>query len=241
MKSFIYILLITFAITTTATAQTKTVVSKSDTIRVDVWADVLCPFCYLGKRHFEKALSAFDHKSNVLVVWHSYQLNPEAQKEYKGDIYDLMAEKFGKTRQWSMDHTKYMQKEAAEAGLTYNYDIMKPTNTFDAHRLIQLAATHGLQDKAEEALFHAYFTEGKNISDAATLIQIGTTLGLSEAEVKAMLQSNAYADKVHADEKAAEDLRVPGVPYFVINGRYKIDGAQPPQTFLKTLEKAWAK
>jgi len=240
MKQLSYILLITFAIITTVNAQDKTP-AKQDTIRVDIWSDVVCPFCYMGKHRFEKALNAFDYKNNVMIVWHSYQLNPSAPKEYKGDMYDMMAEHFGKTRQWAMEHTKYMQHEAASVGLTYNYDIMKPANTFDAHRLIQLAATHNLQDKAEEALFRAYFTEGQNIGDSATLIHIGTSIGLNEAEIKNMLQSNTFTDKVQADEKAADALNIPGVPYFIFNGKLKIDGAQPPQTFLKALEKAWRK
>jgi len=240
MNRICLILLLGLILFYPAHAQDKASV-KQDTIKVDIWSDVICPYCYMGKRRFENALKAFEHKDNVVIVWHSYQLNPEAPKEYKGDMYDVMAERFGQPRQWIIEQIKPLQDEAASVGLTYNYDSMKPTNTFDAHRLIQLAATHNVQDKAEEALFRAYFTEGKNINDAATLIQIGTSIGLNEQEIKDMLQSNAFADKVLADEKASDDLKISGVPYFIFNGKYKIDGAQPPQTFLKTLEKAWGK
>ena len=239
MKNAIIIILLSF--TAWAVDAQTTSAAKKDTIKVEIWSDVVCPFCYMGKRNFDKALSDFSHKDQVVIVWHSYQLNTEAQKEYKGDIYDLISQKFGQTRQWAIDMCKHMQKEAAAVGLTYNYDSMKPTNTFDAHRLIKLAAIHGLQDKAEEALFHAYFTDGKNISDAATLTQIGTSIGLNEAEVKTMLAGTNFADKVHADELAAEKLRIGGVPYFIVNGKYKVDGAQPSETFLKTLDKAWGK
>jgi len=208
-------------------------------MKVEIWSDVVCPFCYIGKRKFEKALAQFKHKNDVEVIWHSFQLDPEAKYIPGKTIHDMLAEK----KNWTVDYSKemhvHMTKMAAEVGLTYNFDTVIPVNTFDAHRLIHLAAKHGLQDKMKERLLAAYFTEGQNVSDNTTLVKLGEEVGLKAEELKAMLAGNEMAAEVKADIDEANSFGIRGVPFFVLNRKYAISGAQTPETFLDGLEKAW--
>lgn len=209
-------------------------------MKIDIWSDIMCPFCYIGKRRLEAALEGFEHKDEVELVWHSFQLDPTIQSQQGKNLYEYLAERKGMPLERSKQMHDQLTQTAKEAGLTYNFDTAVIANSFDAHRLIQLAKQHGLGDAAEERLFKAYFTEGKDVSDHATLLQLGTEIGLKDAEVKQMLESNAYADAVRADITTAEQLRINGVPFFVLDNKYGVSGAQPVELFSNALQQAWA-
>ena len=206
-------------------------------MKVEIWSDVICPFCYIGKRKFEKALAQFDHQNEVEIVWKSFQLNPDMKTEAGKNINQYLAEAKG----WTLDHAKSMNEHvsnmAKEVGLTYHFDKAIVANSFDAQRFSYLAKKHGLQNEAEEKLFAAYFTEGKNTADHNTLIQLGADIGLNPDEVKKMLDSNEFADEVRQDIYEAQQVGVRGVPFFVFDEKYAISGAQDSAVFLQALNK----
>src|SRR5690606_25816142 len=156
---------------------------KTMKVNVDIWSDIMCPFCYIGKRRFDDALSQFEHKEEVKVTWHSFQLDPSIKPQPGKSAVDYLAERKGQSREWSMHMHENVTQMAKEAGLTYNFDKAVVANSFDAHRLIHLAQENGLGDAAEERLFTAYFTEGKDIADPLTLVELGKEIGLAEATV----------------------------------------------------------
>lgn len=209
-------------------------------MKVEIWSDVMCPFCYIGKRRFESALEQFAHKDEVEIVWKSFQLNPYMKTEPGKNINEYLAEIKG----WSVEQAREMNEHvtnmASEVGLTYDFDKAVVANSFDAHRLVQLAKTQGKGDEVEEQLFAAYFTDGKNIADSAVLSGIGIAAGLDKASVEQVLNGNDYADKVQADVNEAQQLGIRGVPFFAFNNRYAVSGAQPVATFLSALEQAWS-
>ena len=200
----------------------------------------MCPFCYIGKRKFEHALSQFAHKDQVNVVWKSFQLNPDMKSEPGKNINQYLADIKG----WSLDEAKRMNDHvtgmAREVGLSYDFDKAVVANSWDAHRLIQLAKQHGLGDAMEERLFKAYFSEGRDTSDPATLLELGTEIGLDAAAVEQLLQSNQFAEAVQRDIYEAQQVGARGVPFFVLNRQYAVSGAQQPETFLGALDTAWA-
>ena len=213
-------------------------------MKVEIWSDVMCPFCYIGKRKFEQALSKFPKKDQVEIVWKSYQLAPDMKTDTSKNINQYLAESKG----WTLDYAKqmndYVTNMAAEVGLKYDFAKAIPANSFDAHRISHLAAKHGLQDKMEEALFKAYFTEGKNTADKNTLIALAKEIGLDETEARKTLESNEFASEVKADIHEAQTLGVNGVPFFVFDRKYAVSGAQAPEAFLQTLERShqeWSK
>ena len=207
-------------------------------MKIEIWSDIACPFCYIGKRKFEQALEGFAHKETVEVEWRSFQLDPEAQHVPGQTIYESLAERKG----WTPEHAKALSAQvsamAAEVGLNYNMDNTVPANTFNAHRLTHLAAKFGLQDAAEERLFRAYFVEGLNIQDENVLVQLGTDIGLEEKAVKNMLASDEYSYHVRNDIAEARQVGVRGVPFFVIDRKYAVSGAQPSEVFLSALQTA---
>jgi predicted DsbA family dithiol-disulfide isomerase len=207
---------------------------------VEIWSDVVCPFCYMGKRKFEIALEHFQQRDEVEVIWHSFQLDPASKRLPGKDIHDYLAAKYGRDREWAKERNDEVAARAKEVGLEYNFDSAVPTNTFDAHRLIHLAASHGFQGRAEERLFAAYFTEGKDIGDSETLVNLGSEIGLDPAEVRLMLASTDYSDLVRGDIEEAESLGIHGVPFFVFNRKYAISGAQPSHLFTETLTQVWS-
>jgi len=209
-------------------------------MKIDVWSDIMCPFCYIGKRKLESALMQFEHKEDVQIEWHSFQLDPTITYQPGNDLYTYLAERKGATREWSVMVHNQMTETAKKEGLTYNFDKAIIANSFDAHRLIQLAKTHGLGDAMEERLFKAYFTEGKNVSDHNTLMQIGMDAGLRAVEIGEMLNSDAFANEVHADIMQAERLGIRGVPFFLLDEQLGISGAQPVAVFTNGLQQAWA-
>jgi len=208
-------------------------------MNIDIWSDIMCPFCYIGKRKLEAALDEFEHKDEVKIQWHSFQLDPTLQPQPGKDLYGYLAERKGQTRDWAVSIHGQLTNTAAENGLEYHFENAVIANSFDAHRLIQLAKTHGLDGAAEEQLFKAYFTDGKDISNHNTLLQIGIDIGLRAVEVGEMLNSDLYASAVKHDIAQAEELGIRGVPFFAVNNSYAISGAQPKEVFTQTLEQAW--
>jgi predicted DsbA family dithiol-disulfide isomerase len=208
-------------------------------MKIEIWSDVVCPFCYIGKRRFENALAGFAHKDEVEVTWKSFELNPDAKPTPGKDIHDYLATNKGQTREWAKEMAGHVTQMAAELGLKYDMDRVVVANTFDAHRLIHFAAQHGLQEKAEERLFAAYFTEGKNIGDHETLAKLGAEIGLKENEVRDMLLSDSFENDVRRDEEEAMKVGVRGVPFFVFDRKFAVSGAQASETFLQVLERAW--
>src|SRR5437868_7360986 len=176
---------------------------RTQTMKVDIWSDIRCPFCYIGKRKFERALERFPQRDKVEVEWHSFELDPTVKTDTAVNIYDYLAKRKNISRESSVQLHDNVTKMASDAGLDYNFDKAVIANSFDAHRLIQLAKQHGLGDAAEERLFKAYFTEGKDISDHLTLIVLGDEIGLSGKLIKQMLDSDEFADEVRYEEKQA--------------------------------------
>ncbi|RAJ08566.1 putative DsbA family dithiol-disulfide isomerase [Chitinophaga skermanii] len=209
-------------------------------MKVDIWSDVRCPFCYIGKRKFEQALEQFDHKENIEVVWHSFQLDANTVSMPGKSIYEYLAEKKGMSVEQSKQMHAQVTASAAEVGLEFNFDKTVISNTFDAHRLIQLAKRHHLGDAAEEVLFKAYFTDGKDVSNHDTLINLFTSIGLDREEVVHVLTTEVFSDDVHRDEAQAVQLGVRGVPFFVLNDKYGVSGAQPSELFLQALQQSYS-
>jgi predicted DsbA family dithiol-disulfide isomerase len=209
-------------------------------MKVEIWSDVMCPFCYIGKRRFEEALNAFPQKDEITVEWKSFQLNPYMKTDPGININEYLAEAKG----WTLDYARRMNNHvtemAAEVGLTYDFDKAVVANSFNAHRLSHLAKKHGLGEAMEETLFKAYFTEGKNIDDSDTLTELAVSVGLDAGEVKKTLESDAYADGVKHNIAEAQSLGIHGVPFFVLNDKYGISGAQAVPVFTQTLEKSYA-
>lgn len=208
-------------------------------MKVDIWSDVRCPFCYIGKRKFELALENFDHKDEVEIEWHSFELDPNAVTKPDVNATDYLAEIKGQTREWAEEMQDYVSKAASEVGLAFNLNNSVVANSFNAHRLIQYAKSQLLADEIEEQLFIAYFIEGKNIDDKTTLTAIGVAAGLEETALSAMLNSDAFTDEVRIDEKVAQQIGISGVPFFIIDQKLAVSGAQPPETFLGAMEQAW--
>ncbi len=214
--------------------------TASRTIELEVWSDVACPFCYIGKRHLEAALERFPHRDDVHVTWRSFQLDPAAPVEPAGDMYDMLVAKFGGTRDDARAKTENVVAMAANAGLTYDMDAARPSNTFDAHRLIHLAASLDRQDAMNERLLAAYFTEGAVLADHETLRRLAAEVGLPSDRVDAMLAGDELADAVRAEISEAQQLGLNGVPAFVFDRRGAVAGAQPPEVLVAALEQLHA-
>ncbi len=210
-------------------------------MKIEIWSDVMCPFCYIGKRNFEEALAHFPDRENIQVEWKSFQLDPSIPEvpQHKEDIYQFVAARKGISYEQSVGMHKQVIKMAEDAGLDYHFDKVMVTNSLKAHRLIQFAKTKGLGEKAEERLFYAYFTEGKNLSDDAVLTQLGNEIGLANADVKEALTNPVFQHKAEADGAEANSLGATGVPFFVIDRKYAIAGAQPATEILKVLQTAY--
>lgn len=213
---------------------------KTPKMKVEVWSDIMCPFCYIGKRHFEAALEKFEHAQDIELVWYSYQLDPTLPKlASKLNAYQYLAQHKGISYEESVAMHKNVIDMAKETGLNYNYDKVVIANSFDAHRLIQLAKKNGKGNEAEERLFKAYFIEGKNMSDISTLILLGKEIGLDETVVKTALNSSEFSNEVNNDINEASQLGVQGVPFFIFNRKYAISGAEPITAFLETITKSY--
>ncbi len=208
-------------------------------MKINIWSDVRCPFCYIGKRKFERALERFPHKEQVEVVWRSFQLDPGLKTDPDLHAYDYLAKVKGLHRDQVVQMHDHVKKAAADVGLEFDFDHAIVANSFNAHRLIQFAKEQGMGNEAEEKLFKAHFTEGKNIDDRQTLVELGSELGLDGRQIELMLDSDMYSKSVEEDEAMARSIGIRGVPFFIINDAVAVSGAQSPALFLQALEKAW--
>ncbi|RSK37229.1 DsbA family oxidoreductase [Hymenobacter metallilatus] len=209
-------------------------------MKIEIWSDILCPFCYIGKRRLEKALAAFDHAGEVAVQWRSFELDPQANPTPGESQYARLAHKYGQNEAWARQMSANMEQMAAGEGLAFNFDTVVPANSLRAHRLVHLAARHGRQDAAKERLFQAYLEQGLDINDVPTLTQLAAELQLPAAEVAQLWVSNDFEQEVRYDEYQAQQIGVRGVPYFVFDDKYAVSGAQPTELFLEVLQKVWA-
>jgi predicted DsbA family dithiol-disulfide isomerase len=206
---------------------------------IEIWSDVMCPFCYIGKRKFERALAQFPQKEAVNIVWKSFQLNPDLVTDATKNTTEHLAESKGWTLDYAKGMTNHVSQLAEQVGLTYDFDKAVVANSFDAHRFSAFAKTKGLQDAAEERLFSAYFTEGRNTADHATLAELGEDIGLNGLEIKAMLAGNAFADEVKQDIYEAQQYAIRGVPFFLFDRKYGVSGAQESPVFLQALTQTY--
>ncbi|MCR2821613.1 DsbA family oxidoreductase [Lederbergia panacisoli] len=209
-------------------------------MKIEVWSDFVCPFCYIGKRRLEKALAEFPHRDKVEVEFRSFELDPNSPKEQNKNIHEVLASKYGVSVEEAKRMNESVGEQARSAELTFNFEQMIPANTFDAHRLAHYAKSEGKDAPLTEILLKAYFTESKKLSDKNTLADLAETVGLDREKAMSILNDeNAFADDVRSDERTAQQIGVRGVPFFVINEKYAISGAQAPETFLGALEKVW--
>ena len=200
----------------------------------------MCPFCYIGKRNFERALEQFADKDKLQVVWKSFQLDPSIPEVQSESYSNYLVKAKGMPKAQVDAMLANVTQNAKNAGLDYDFDKSVMVNSLKAHKVIQFAKTRGLGDVAEERFFKAFFTEGENIADDATLIKIGKDIGLDEAAVELALTNDKYLDMINQDIQEARTIGVQGVPFFVFNRKYAVSGAQPPQAFLQTLQKSFA-
>lgn len=208
-------------------------------MKIEIWSDYVCPFCYIGKRRLEQALDLFDHREKVEVVFRSFQLNPTSPTYTNKDIHTVLAEKFGVSYDQAKKMNEQVGRQAEEVGLKYHFDTMKPTNTLDAHRLSHYAKSLGKDKELTERLLKAYFTDSLHIGDHETLASIAEEIGLDRTEVKQLLESDQYKKEVDADQQEASRLGITGVPFFVFNEKYAVQGAQPTEVFSEVLQKVW--
>lgn len=210
------------------------------TVKIEIWSDVACPWCYIGKRRFEKALAEFPHRDAVDVHWRSYQLDPDIPEHYDGTELDYLSKRKGLAPAQVRQMFEHVSEQAKGEGLNYKFDDVVVANSFTAHRLIHLAAAHGKQDAAKERLLSDHFEHGKDIGSRDYLTSLGAELGLDTAEVEELFTTEKYADDVRQDFAEARALGVSGVPFFVIDRKYGISGAQPAALFSQALEQAWS-
>lgn len=206
---------------------------------VEIWSDVACPWCYVGKRRFEKALELFEHRDEVEVRWRSFELDPSAPTERARSGPEHLAAKYGTSLEQARLMNRRLEEVAATEGLEFRLDTLRTGNTFDAHRLLHLAAEQGVADEVKEAFMHAYFTANRLMSDHAVLEGLAVEAGLPADDVRAVLASDRYAAEVRADEAEAGRLGANGVPFFVIDRAFGVSGAQPADLFTEVLERAW--
>lgn len=207
---------------------------------VDIWSDIACPWCYIGKRRFESALAEFEHADEVRIRWRSFELDPSAPQEREGDRTEGLASKYGIPVERAREMEQNVIDLAAGEGLAYRLDIARSGRTFDAHRLVHLAQRHDLGDAMKERLLRAYFTEGRLMSDEDTLVELAVEVGLSAEEARDALASGLFAEEVREDEQLASQIGISGVPTFVVNRRLGVSGAQPPDALLELLRRGWA-
>jgi predicted DsbA family dithiol-disulfide isomerase len=210
-------------------------------VRIDVWSDVVCPWCYIGKRRLERALADFEHRDAVEVHWRSFELDPNAPAVREGDPAGRLARKYGISVDEARLASERLASLAAGEGLHYRLEAARSGNSFNAHRLLHLAEGLGVQDQLKERLLAAYLCEGQAIGDTDVLLAQAVTVGLDPAEVREVLESDAYAEDVRADEAEAAELEINGVPFFLLGGRFGIPGAQEVDTVLAVLRRAWLK
>lgn len=208
-------------------------------MNIEIWSDVMCPFCYIGKRKFEKALEQFPHKDKINIIWKSFQLDPNSVTDPNLNTIDHLAKRKGWSKEQAQETTQHVTAIAKQVGIEFNFDKAVVANSFDAHRLSHLAKKYNKQNELEELLFKAYFTDGKNTADHKILCEIGMAVGIEEKEIMDVLKTDQYAAEVHEDIEQAQQVGVQGVPFFVLDRKYAVSGAQEPETFLGALIKAF--
>jgi predicted DsbA family dithiol-disulfide isomerase len=209
-------------------------------VKIEIWSDIVCPWCYIGKRRLEAALARFPHRADVEVFWRAFELDASAPDERTGELVDHLAAKYSVSRTDAQAMHDSMTGTAAAEGLTFRFDRARSGNTFAAHRLLHLAGDRGVQGPLKERLLSAYLSEGEPIGDRETLVRLAAEIGLDAAEVRGVLDTDRYADAVRVDERQAAAFGATGVPFFVVDRRYAVAGAQPADVLLEVLEKAWA-
>jgi predicted DsbA family dithiol-disulfide isomerase len=208
-------------------------------VDVEIWSDIACPWCYVGKRRFEAALAGFEHRDDVNVTWRSFELDPSAPTEREGDRAARLAEKYGMTLEQARAAEAQLTEVAAAEGLDFRFDIARSGLTFDGHRIIHLAAEHGLQDAMKERLLRAYFTEGELVGDHDTLVRLAAEVGVPEQAAHATLAGERFAEAVREDERTAGQLGISAVPTFVVDRALGASGAHPPEQLLDLLRQGW--
>jgi len=209
-------------------------------MRVDIWSDLVCPWCYVGKRRFENARARFDNRTEVEIVHRSFQLNPAAPRDRTSNRREMLMQKYRLSPTQAVEMDARMTQTAAHEGLEFHLEGTLTGNTFDAHQLVHLAHAHRLQDAVIERFYRAYFSEQRSLFAADSLIDLSEDAGLDREQAAATLRSARYAESVEADIEIARQLGVTGVPFFFINDRYGVSGAQAPETFLDVLQRAAA-
>lgn len=209
-------------------------------MKVKIWSDIRCPFCYIGKRKFEDALEQFSHKEQIEVEWRSFELDPYLQTDPDVNALDHLTAQKGINREQVDQMTQHAAMAGEQVGLELNFESSVVANSFNAHRLIQFAKTRGLGNEIEEQLFKAHFSDGQNIDDQDVLASIGSAIGLEESEVREMLATDAFTREVRKDQDEAQSLGIRGVPFFVFNEKYGVSGAQPIEAFLGALQQSWS-
>ena len=208
-------------------------------MRVDIWSDVVCPWCYVGKRRFERALAGFPHADQLEVVHRSFQLNPAAPKGETSDRKRMLMSKYGWTEAQAQQMDARMQQTFAAEGIEFRSEGTLTGNTADAHQLLHLARAQGLQDRVLDRFYRAYFSEQRSVFDRESLIALAAEAGLDADAARQVLEGGTYAEAVAADVAEARQLGADGVPFYVIAGRYGISGAQGADVFLRALTQAW--
>jgi predicted DsbA family dithiol-disulfide isomerase len=209
-------------------------------MKVDIWLDIRCPNCCIGKRRFELALEQFEHKEKINLVWHSFELSTSLVSQPGKSVYEHLAELKGKPLEWSIQMYNSVKESAAMLGLEYNFDIAIIANSFDAHRLFQYAKTQNKASEALNRLYAAYFTEGLDISDHRNLTRMGAELGFDEKTVSGILSTGQFAKEVRDDEARAESVVISGVPFFLMNNLQGMSGSQSQEIYLQTLRESWS-
>ncbi|HWO95454.1 MAG TPA: DsbA family oxidoreductase [Bacillus sp. (in: firmicutes)] len=208
-------------------------------MKIEVWSDFACPFCYIGKRRLEEALEKFPHRDQVEVVFKSFELDPHASRDTDLSIHEIIAQKYGTSVEQAKKMNEGVIQQAASVGLDFQFETLIRTNTFDAHRLAKFAEAKGKGAEVTERLLKAYFTDSKHLGDRKTLTELAAEAGLDQNEAEAVLKGNDYETAVRADEREAREIGVQGVPFFVLNNKYAISGAQPTEVFAGALQKVW--
>lgn len=208
-------------------------------MKVEIWSDYACPFCYIGKRRFETALQQFTNSDQVEVIYRSFELDPNAPKDTDEDMSTMLSKKYGMSIEQAKANGKQVEQQAASVGLEYHLDSMILTNTLQAHRLTHYAASQGKEAEVVEALYKAYFTDSLHLGEPTVLAEIAKQAGLDYDATLDMLKGDQYTNEVRADQRDAANLGVRGVPFFVIDRKYGVSGAQPSEMFLEAMNKAW--
>jgi predicted DsbA family dithiol-disulfide isomerase len=208
-------------------------------VDVEIWSDIACPWCYIGKRRFEAALARFDHRDDVNVTWRSFELDPGAPAEREGDRAERLAEKYGMSVERAREMERQLTETAAGDGLEFRFDRARSGATFDAHRLVHLAGEHGLQDAMKERLLRAYFTDGELMSDHDTLVRLAAEVGVDQDEAREMLAGDRFTAEVRDDERTASAFGISAVPTFVVDRALGASGAHPPDALLELLRQGW--